>query len=442
MKGCVVLDLLIEQMTTVNQYLERYGVKFGLYKENKFVEQLFPFDPLPRIISAKQYDFLEKGLTQRAHALNLFLNDIYSKRSILKNKIVPEPFVFAGSGFLAECQGIKPPNGVYNHISGIDLIEAEDGWFILEDNLRVPSGASYPMIARDITRKISPETFEINSVYDNRNYANLLKKMFEDVNCGGISVILTPGRYNSAFFEHAYLAEMTGATLVFPGDLNVENNYVYYKSYTGKKEKVGTIYHRISDEYMDPMVFEQDSVIGIPHVMEVYRRGNVALVNAPGNGIADDKGIYYFVPQMIEYYLGEQPILKNAPTYLPYYKKDRAYVLENLHRLVIKDVSEAGGYGVLFGHELSKEKLKNLQALILKEPRRFIAQEVIEFLDLEVLEGNERVMRKADLRSFVVQGNDINVWKSGLSRFSRNPDSYMVNSSQGGGFKDTWVISH
>jgi uncharacterized circularly permuted ATP-grasp superfamily protein len=297
------------------------------------------------------------------------------------------------------------------------------------------------MIARDITRRISPETFEKDTIYDNRNYAALLKQMFSDVNCGGISVILTPGRYNAAFFEHSYLAEMTGATLVFPGDLHVENNHVYYRSFNGKKERVGLIYHRVSDEYMDPMVFEQDSVLGIPHVMEVYRRGNVALVNAPGNGIADDKGIYYFVPKMIEYYLGERPILKNAPTYLPFYPKDRQYVLENLHKLVIKDVSEAGGYGVVFGHELSKERLSNLHALILKEPRRFIAQEVINFLDLEILEGNNRVMRKADLRAFVVQGNDINVWKSGLTRFSRNPDSYMVNSSQGGGFKDTWVIS-
>ena len=436
------MDLLIKEMQSVNEYLERYGVKFGVYKDNNFIEQLFPFDPIPRIISAKEFEFLERGLVQRAHALNLFLNDVYSKRCILKDKVVPEPFVFAGSGYLAECYGITPPQGVYNHISGIDLIEAEDDWYILEDNLRIPSGASYPMIARDITRNISPETFEKDSIYDNRNYALLLQKMFEDVNCGGIAVILTPGRYNSAFFEHSYLAEMTGATLVFPKELHVEKDHVYYRSFNGKKKKVGVIYHRVSDEYMDPMVFDNDSVLGIPHVMEVYRRGNVALVNAPGNGIADDKGIYYFVPKMIDYYLGEEPILKNAPTYLPFYEKDRQYVLENMHKLVIKDVSEAGGYGVIFGHELSKDKLETLEKVIVKEPRRFIAQEVINFLDLEVIEGKERVMRKADLRAFVVQGNDINVWKSGLTRFSRNPDSYVVNSSQGGGFKDTWVISH
>lgn len=435
------MNLLIREMTNVNEHMERYGVKFGVYKDKKFIEQLFPFDAIPRIIQKDAFAFLERGLIQRTNALNLFLRDIYSKRCILKDKVVPEPYVYAGSGYLAECYGIMPPRGVYNHISGIDLVEAEDGWYILEDNLRLPSGASYPMIARDITRKLSPETFENNGLYDNRYYAELLKGMFDDVNCGGIAVILTPGRYNSAFFEHSYLAEKTGAVLVFPGDLHVHNDCVYYHSYNGKNERVGIIYHRVSDDYLDPMVFEHESMLGIPHVMEAYRKGNVALVNAPGNGIADDKGIYYFVPKMIEYYLGESPLLKNAPTYLPYYKEDRQYVLDNLDNLVIKDVSEAGGYGVQFGRELTQGKLKTIRDLIVNEPRRFIAQEVIEFLDMEVMEGNEKVMRKADLRAFVVQGNDINVWKSGLTRFSRDPESYMVNSSQGGGFKDTWVQS-
>lgn len=437
----VLLNLLCEQTKLVNKWLDRYGVKFGIYKDNKFTEQLFPFDAIPRIIEADQFAVLERGLIQRVCALNLFLNDIYSKRCILKDKVIPEEFVYSSKGFMAECSGITPPKGIYSHISGIDLVEAPDGWYILEDNLRVPSGASYPMIAREITRNVSPETFENNKICENRDYSELLKNMLEEVSCGGITVVLTPGRYNSAFFEHSYLAEKIGAVLAFPGDLEVDGGVVYYHNYNGVRQKVGAVYHRVSDEYMDPMCFEQSSVIGVPHIMEAYRKGNVTLVNAPGNGIADDKGIYYFVPDMIRYYLGEEPILKNAPTYLPFYEKDRKYVLENIKKLVIKDVSEAGGYGVIFGENLSEDELNNLKNIIIEEPRRFIAQEIINFLDLDVIEGDNTVSRKADLRAFVIHGKDIKVWKSGLTRFSREEGSFVVNSSQGGGFKDTWILS-
>lgn len=437
------MKLLREQKERVNETLDRYGVKFSLYKNGKFIEQLFPFDAIPRVIDAKTFTRLEKGLKQRACALNLFLNDIYSEKCyILRDNVIPEEYVYNAPGFMAECRNIKPPIGVYNHISGIDLVEAPDDWYILEDNLRVPSGASYPMIARDITRRISPETFEQNKIVDNRNYAKLLSEMFNDVNCGGITVVLTPGRYNSAFFEHSYLAEQTGSVLAFPEDLEVVDDKVYYKTFNSAHQRVGAIYRRLSDDYLDPMSFIQESVIGVPHLMEAYRKGNVAIINAPGNGVADDKGIYYFVPSMIKYYLGEEPVLKNAPTYIPYYENDMKYILDNIEKLVIKDVSEAGGYGVVFGRDLSKEKLEELKGFINKNPRRFIAQEIIDFLDLQVLDedGTTTVPRKADLRAFVVQGKDIKVWKSGLTRFSRNPNSFVVNSSQGGGFKDTWIM--
>ncbi|MDO5388777.1 MAG: circularly permuted type 2 ATP-grasp protein [Clostridia bacterium] len=437
------MEQLRRERDHVNETLDRYGVKFSLYKDGKFIEQLFPFDAIPRVISADNFKKLEKGLIQRACALNLFLRDIYSgKRYVLRDNVVPEEYVFNAPGFMPECMNITPPLGIYNHISGIDLVEAPDDWYILEDNLRVPSGASYPMIARDITRRISPETFEHNKIVDNRNYPRLLKEMFDDVSCGGITVVLTPGRYNSAFFEHSYLAEKTGSVLAFPEDLEVVNDVVYYKTFNSKHQKVGTIYRRLSDDYLDPMTFVQDSVIGVPHLMEAYRKGNVAIVNAPGNGAADDKGIYYFVPAIIKYYLGEEPILKNAPTYIPYYKKDMEYILENIEKLVIKDVSEAGGYGVVFGRDLTEEKLNELKSLINKNPRRFIAQEIIDFLDLQVLsdDGSKTVPRKADLRAFVIHGKDIKVWNSGLTRFSRNPNSFVVNSSQGGGFKDTWIM--
>ncbi|MDD7295491.1 MAG: circularly permuted type 2 ATP-grasp protein, partial [Oscillospiraceae bacterium] len=306
---------------------------------------------------------------------------------------------------------------------------------------RIPSGASYPLIARELTRIASPKTFTENAIVDNRNYATLLKETMESVNCGGILAILTPGRYNAAYFEHSYLAELTGAVLVQNNELFVEDNILYYRTYSGGKTRVGALYRRISDEYMDQLTFEPSSLIGVPNIMEAYRAGNVALINAPGNGVADDKGIYYFVPKMIRYYLKQEPILRNAPTYLPFYEEDRAYVMNNFEKLVIKDVAEAGGYGVMFGRDLTPEKQEQLKATILAEPRRFIAQEIIDFCDLPLLDGEEIVMRKADLRAFVLTGKTTKVWASGLTRFSRNPDSFVVNSSQGGGFKDTWVQS-
>ena len=433
---------LYERADTVNELLARYGVKFGIYKNNTFHEQLFPFDAIPRVIGKEEFDYLEKGLKQRVAALNLFLKDIYNEKKILKDKVIPEEFIYASSGYLAQCEGIVPSKGVYSHISGIDLVYGKDGnWYILEDNLRVPSGASYPMIARKLCRRSSPKTFQNISIADNRNYADLLKKTLDYVNTGGLTVVLTPGRYNAAYFEHSYLAERMRVPLVSSNDLIVDGDRLYFKTYNGKKEQVGAVYRRISDEYMDPMNFNPESVIGVPHIFDIYRKGNVALVNAPGNGVADDKGIYYFVPRMIKYYLGEEPVLKNAPTYLPYYEEDMQYVLENFDRLVLKDVAEAGGYGGGFGSRMTKQQKADFIELLKKEPRRFIAQEVIDFCDLPILEKGEQVERKADLRAFVLSSEEPVVWKSGLTRFSRNPDSFIVNSSQGGGFKDTWVLN-
>ena len=437
------MDGLIQHSETINKLLARYGVKFGIYKNGEFREQLFPFDPIPRVIGSQEFAYLEKGLRQRVDALNCFLRDIYGKKQILKDGIIPEEFVFSAKGYLPPCDGVVPPKGIYSHISGIDLVQSKnDSWYILEDNLRVPSGASYPMIAREFQRKSAPAAFLHNSVIDNRNYAQMLKNVMDNVNTGGINVILSPGRYNAAFFEHSYLAERTGAVLTTGSDLVCENDNLYYVDYEGRKRRVGAVYRRISDEYLDPMTFYEDSVIGIPHVFEAYKKGNVALLNAPGNGVADDKGIYYFVPKMIRYYLGEEAILRNAPTYLPYYQSDMKYTLSNFDNLVIKDVAEAGGYGVVFGNSLTKEQKADFITLLKNEPRRFIAQEVIDFYDLDILDENGgRVPRKADLRAFVLTGSETQVWPSGLTRFSRNPNSFIVNYSQGGGFKDTWVLS-
>ena len=424
---------LIRNAETINKLLSRYGVKFGIYKNGEFREQLFPFDPIPRIIGNDEFSYLEKGLRQRVDALNCFLSDIYGKKQIVKDRVIPEEFIFSAKGFLVPCDGVTPPKGIYSHISGIDLVQSKDNnWYVLEDNLRVPSGASYPMIARELQRRSAPDAFTKNDVIDNRNYADLLKEVMDHVNTGGINVILSPGRYNAAFFEHSYLAEKTGAVLTTGKDIVCENDNLYYIDYNGKKQRVGAVYRRISDEYLDPMTFYEESVIGIPHIFEAYRKGNAALLNAPGNGVADDKGIYYFVPKMIKYYLGEEAILMNAPTYLPYYEKDMQYVLDNFDKLVIKDVAEAGGYGVVFGSSLTAEKKSEFIALLKAEPRRFIAQEVIDFYDLDILDENgTKVPRKADLRAFVLTGRTTKVWASGLTRFSRNPDSFIVNSSQG-----------
>ncbi len=437
------MESLVTNSAAINQLLARYGVKFGLYKNNTFLEQLFPFDPIPRVIPAEEFDSLEKGLAQRVKALNKFLKDIYSKKQIVKDGVVPPDFVYSSSGFLPQCDNFTPPGEVFSHISGIDLVQAEDGqWYVLEDNLRIPSGASYPLIARKLSRRASPETFMRNHIDSNANYAQLLRDAMNSVNPGGLCVIMTPGRYNAAFFEHSYLAEETGFPLVMPHDLFVTGNKLYIRTKDGKDAQVGAIYRRISDEYLDPLTFKAESLIGVPGIISAYLAGNLAIINAPGNGVADDKGLYYFVPKMVEYYLGEKPILKNAPTYLPFYKEDLDYCLENISKLVIKDVAEAGGYGVLFGRDMDEKTLADWRNRIKTESRRFILQEVINFIDLPVMDENESVYRKADLRAFVVSSaSDTKVWHSGLTRFSRVPNSFVVNSSQGGGFKDTWVLS-
>ncbi|MCD8199552.1 MAG: circularly permuted type 2 ATP-grasp protein [Coriobacteriaceae bacterium] len=444
-EGVATPHLLIQHAEAVNRLMERYGVRFGVGKDGKFEERLFPFDPLPRLIQEDEWKPLERGLVQRVQALNCFLFDIYTDKRIVRDGVIDAEFAFNSSGYLGPCEGIVAPKKIMSHISGIDLVQGRDGtWYALEDNLRIPSGASYPLIARELTRKASPKTFRENTMYDNRDYGERLRKTMDYVNCGGINVILTPGRYNAAFFEHSYLSEVSDAVLAFPNELYVEDEKLYFRGYQGKAQRVGAVYRRLSDEYLDPTTFLTESVIGIPNLMSAYRAGNVAILNAPGNGVADDKGIYYHVPKLIEYYLGEEPILANAPTYLAADESDLSYILEHLSELVIKDVSQAGGYGVIFGSDLSKQHLDDLRDLIKRNPRRWIAQDTIDFQELPVLpqdDPNEfRPERKADLRAFVLSGETTEVWPSGLTRFAREAGSSVVNSSQGGGFKDTWVL--
>lgn len=435
---------LVDRRESINRELSRNGVRFGIYKNGEYHDRLFPYDPIPRIIESDEFDRMEAGLKQRVNALNAYLRDIYSDKQAIKDGIVPEEYVYTSAGYFPQVNGVTPPGGVFAHVAGEDLVQGQDGqWWVLEDNLRIPSGASYPLFARDIERRITPSLFRNVRVRDNRDYPRLLRQSMDFVSTDGIAVVLTPGRYNSAFFEHAYLAEKTGAALAFPEDLEVVDNKVYFLDYAGRKHRVGVVYRRLSDEYLDPFAFNPDSVIGVPGILSAYRSGNVAIVNAPGNGAADDKAIYYFVPNMIRYYLGEEPILHNAPTYMPMFDKDRKEVLDRLGELVIKDVAEAGGYGVVFGSSLDRSQREELAERIKAEPRRFIAQEVIQFKNIDVVDPETGQMspRKCDLRAFVVTGKNTHVWYSGLTRYSSIPGQMIVNSSQGGGFKDTWVLA-
>jgi uncharacterized circularly permuted ATP-grasp superfamily protein len=432
----------VNKIDEFQQYMDKFAVNFNLYKDGNFIERSLPFDVIPRIIESKEFDILDKGLSQRIKALNLFLEDLYTSKNIIKDNVIPEEFIYQAKGYLKELNGISPSKKIRTHINGIDLVKdtVTNDWVILEDNLRVPSGASYPLSIRDTYRKIYPEFFEQLKIKPIKEYPSILRESMDYVNCGGINVVLTPGRYNSAYYEHAYLANKMGAQLVRNNELIVKNKIVYFKNYNGKDIRVGAVYKRMDDEFLDPKFFNPESLIGVPGIMEAYLSGNVALLNAPGNGVADDKGIYYFVPKMIKYYLNEEPILKNAPTYLPYFEEDKKYIFDNMEKLVIKDVAEAGGYGVLFGHEMTKLQIEDLKTIIKTDPRRFIAQELIEFYDEKCYLNNEIVPRKADFRAYVVMAEEPKVWKCGLTRYAMEEGNYLVNSSQGGGFKDTWVM--
>lgn len=423
-------------------YMDKFAVNFNLYKNGDFIEQSLPFDVIPRIISKQEFDKMDRGLQQRVKALNLFLEDLYTDAKIIKDGIIPIEFVERAGGYLKEFVGFSPSKKVRTHINGIDLVKdsKSDEWIILEDNLRVPSGSSYPLSIRDTYRRIYPDFFEELKIDPIKGYPKIITDAMEYVNTGGINVLLTPGRFNSAYYEHSYLAEKIGAQLVRAHELVVIDKKVYFKNYDGQKVQVGAIYRRLDDEFIDPKFFNPESLIGVPGLVEAYLSGNVALMNAIGNGVADDKGIYYFVPKMIEYYLGEEPILKNAPTYLPYFDEDMDYVMKNIEKLVIKDVAEAGGYGVLFGHSMTALQIEDLKAIIKSSPRRFIAQELIEFYDEKCYLNNELSNRKADFRAYVVVGEDVKVWNCGLTRYALEEGNYLVNSSQGGGFKDTWVM--
>ncbi len=422
------------------------GITFTVYSSGEGIEKIFPFDIIPRIITSDEWLLIESGLKQRLNALNVFLKDIYHKQFILNDGIIPSQLIYSCPNFLREMMNVDVPHDIYTHVSGVDLIRDDDGkFYVLEDNLRTPSGVSYMLENRSITYRIFPDMIPRNNVRTVKEYPDLLYKNLLALGNRQISnptvVLLSPGIYNSAYFEHTTLARLMGIELVEGRDLIVDNNHVFMKTTRGLQQ-VDVIYRRVDDEFIDPLVFRPDSILGVPGIYWAYRKGNVAIVNAMGNGVADDKAIYAYVPDMIRYYLNEEPILKNVPTYRLADDDSRKYVFENMSKMVIKRTNESGGYGMLMGNTASDEEMQIFRNAINAEPRNFIAQPIISLSSTPCYINGVLQPRRVDLRPFALYGPDgINIVPGGLTRVALKEGSMIVNSSQGGGSKDTWVLA-
>jgi uncharacterized circularly permuted ATP-grasp superfamily protein len=426
--------------------LHTEGVTFTVYSDqDEGIERVWPFDILPRIITADEWTMLEAGLKQRIRALNLFLKDLYHGQRILKDGVVPPELIYRGKDFRREIMDIDPPHDIYTHISGIDLIRDEEGrYLVLEDNLRTPSGVSYMIENRIVERRILPEFFARYKVRRVEHYPALLLQALRFLSPRGPDeatiVVLTPGIFNSAYFEHTFLAKEMGVELAEGRDLVCENDKVYLKTTQGLR-RVDVVYRRVDDDFLDPLVFRADSTLGVAGIIDAWRAGNVALVNAPGSGIADDKAVYAYVPEIIRYYLGEAPILQNVPTYQMTDHQDRAYVLDNMERMVVKAVAESGGYGMLMGPSSTAAQRAEFVKKINDNPRNYIAQPVVQLSRHICYLDGELESRHLDLRPFIIYGDGIEVVPGGLTRVALTKGSLVVNSSQGGGSKDTWVLA-
>lgn len=431
---------------TAQLALFNLGVTFRVYSDQQGVERIFPFDIIPRIIDASEWQWLETALKQRIRALNHFLNDIYGQQQIIQDGKIPIDIIESASGFLKPCMGIQPPAGVWCHITGTDLVRDKDGrWFVLEDNLRVPSGISYVLENRRVMKSTFPEIFQTMAIQPVDDYPSHLLETLLNLAPPQLPnptvVVLTPGIYNSAYFEHSFLAQQMGVELVEGRDLLVEDGYLKMRTTKGL-QRVDVVYRRLDDDFLDPQVFRPDSFLGVPGLMEVYRQGKVALANAPGTGVADDKVIYAYVPEMIRYYLDEEPLLANVPTYLCWREQDRQYVLEHLSELVVKAANEAGGYGMLMGPSSTQAERSQFADKIRSNPRNYIAQPVLSLSRVPTLVDGAIEGRHVDLRPYVLnRGDEIYVHPGGLTRVALRKGSLVVNSSQGGGSKDTWVLS-
>lgn len=419
------------------------GMTFNVYHDKAGVEKILHLDIIPRIIPSSEWEILDKGLKQRITALNLFLQDIYNEGKIVKDKVVPDDLVYGSKDFLEPCRGLTPPKGIWCHITGTDLVRDKSGeYFVLEDNLRCPSGVSYMLENREIIKRAFPSLFHELGVRPVSDYSTKLLNMLRYLSDKRKPVIgvLTPGIYNSAYFEHSYLAQQMGAELVSGVDLEVKNKKVYMRTTKGLRQ-IDVIYRRIDDVFLDPLAFRPDSLLGVPGLFEAYKAGNVALANAPGTGVADDKAVYAYVPRIIKYYLGEEPILNNVPTYLCREEEDRNYVLEHIAELVVKETNAAGGYGMLIGPKSSTEEHDKFRKLINENPKNYIAQPTLSLSTVPSIIGNRAIEpRHVDLRPYILYGQDIQVIPGALTRVALKKGSLVVNSSQGGGSKDTWVL--
>jgi uncharacterized circularly permuted ATP-grasp superfamily protein len=435
-----------ERKTAAETAIQVMGITFTVYsQEGGSIDRAWPFDIIPRIILKSEWNRVEHGLKQRVQALNLFINDIYHDQRIIKDKVFPRALLKDSSNFRKQCMGIKPPHGVWANICGSDLIRGKDGTvYVLEDNLRVPSGVSYMLENRQVMKRVFPELFEHYSIQPVDDYASQLYDMLVSLSLRQDTqpevVVLTPGIYNSAYFEHAYLAQQMGVELVEGSDLVVkEDDCVYMRTIEGLS-RVDVIYRRVDDLFLDPETFTKESILGVPGLMRAWKAGNVALANAPGAGVADDKVVYSYVPEMIKYYLDQDPIIPNVPTYLCIHKKDRDHVLANLNKLVVKPANESGGYGMLIGPRSNKKTRSQFAKQIKANPRNYIAQPLISLSTTPTLVNNHVETRHVDLRPFILSGRHAYVTMGGLTRVALRKGSTVVNSSQGGGSKDTWIV--
>jgi uncharacterized circularly permuted ATP-grasp superfamily protein len=437
-------DTLAEHRKVADASFLYQGITFTVYGQENGIERIFPFDLVPRIIPHNEWKSLEKGLTQRVTALNLFLHDVYHEQRILREKRIPSELVFSAKHFRREMMDVTPARGVYAHVVGTDIVRGEDGqYYVLEDNLRSPSGVSYMLENRQVMKRIFAELFARYGVLPVEHYPLELLNTLRSVSPHGYSdatvVLLTPGIYNSAYFEHTFLARQMGIEIVEGHDLVAHNNKIYMRTTHGL-QLVDVIYRRVDDDFLDPLAFLKDSALGVAGLMNAYRAGNVTLANAIGTGVADDKAIYAYVPEMIRFYLGEEPILNNVPTYVGLDDSECGYILDNLDKLVVKAVNESGGYGMLIGPHASKQERAAFHERIRANPRNYIAQPTLALSRHPTLLDNELYGCHIDLRPYTLYGDKITIVPGGLTRVALRKGSLVVNSSQGGGSKDTWVL--
>lgn len=436
---------LAERKTAAEIAIRTMGITFTVYSEGTMIDRAWPFDIVPRIISASEWRKTEAGLKQRVQALNLFIDDLYHDQKVIKDKVLPAEVLAQSANFRHQCVGVKPPHGVWAHICGSDLVRGGDGTlYVLEDNLRIPSGVSYMLENRNVTKRVLPELFASGKILPVDDYVaqlyDMLAAMSPRPGDDPQVVVLTPGIYNSAYFEHAYLAQQMGVELVQGSDLLVDDEDVVHMRTVEGLRRVDVIYRRVDDEFLDPEAFNPDSMLGVAGLMRAWRAGKVALANAPGAGVADDKVVYAFVPEIIRYYLDQEPLLPNVPSYLCMFEDDRKYVLEHLDELVVKPANESGGYGMLIGPRSTKETREEFARLINANPRNYMAQPTLALSTTPTLSNGIPQPRHVDLRPFILSGPETHVTTGGLTRVALVEGSLVVNSSQGGGSKDTWIV--